>query len=82
MLKDKDGVRRGPGRHDLIGVEGDQRQGAELATFVLEAVSRTVGRLVDRAWFGPVGCGTCSAGRFMALKLIYQPFVRPLGYLR
>ena len=37
---------------------------------------------LDRKWFAPLAYGAYSVGRFIARKLIYQPFIRPFRYLR
>ena len=44
--------------------------------------NRWVRRAIDRKWFGPLAWGLYRVGRFISRKLIYQPFVRPLRYLR
>jgi len=38
--------------------------------------------ILDRRWFVPVAYGIYRVGRFVARKMIYQPFIRPLKYLR
>ncbi len=43
---------------------------------------RLTRRLIDRKWFGPLAFGMYQAGRKIARNLIYQPFIRPLKYLR
>ncbi len=43
---------------------------------------RAVRGLLDRRWFVPFAYGVHRVGRFITRKLIYQPFIRPLGYLR
>ncbi len=44
--------------------------------------NRTVRGVLDRRWFVPLAYGLYRVGRFIWRKLIYQPFVRPLRYLR
>jgi radical SAM superfamily enzyme YgiQ (UPF0313 family) len=46
------------------------------------AASRTVRRLLDRRWFGPTAFVGYQVARKLARNLIYQPFVKPLKYLR
>lgn len=42
----------------------------------------TVRFVLERRWFVPVAYGIYRVGRFVARNMIYQPFIRPLKYLR
>lgn len=46
------------------------------------ATNSTTRRFLDKKWFGPVSYGVYQMGRKLAKNLIYQPFVKPLTYLR
>jgi radical SAM superfamily enzyme YgiQ (UPF0313 family) len=39
-------------------------------------------KVMDRGWFPPLSSGLFKVGRFVARKLIYQPFIRPFRHLR
>ena len=41
-----------------------------------------VRRVLDHRWFVPAAYGVYRAGRLVLRNLIYQPFIRPLKYLR
>ncbi|MCK4342217.1 MAG: B12-binding domain-containing radical SAM protein [Phycisphaerae bacterium] len=46
------------------------------------AIHRGIRRLLDRKWFGPLVFIAYQGGRKIVRNFIYQPFIKPLKYLR
>lgn len=46
------------------------------------ATTPTVRRYIDRPWFGPLAFVLYQVGRKFVRNFIYQPFIRPIRYLR
>lgn len=46
------------------------------------ATNKTTRKFIDKHWFGPVAYGGYQIGRKLVKNLIYQPFVKPLTYLK
>ncbi len=44
--------------------------------------NRLTRRLIDKKWFGPAAYGLYQVGRKLGKNFIYQPFIKPLKYLR
>ncbi len=50
-----------------------------LIDFATHSMTR---KLIDKRWFGPISYGTYQLGRKLVKNLVYQPFIKPLTYLR